>query len=95
MNDIEASFKEYLEVFKQLPIPNKRQEIIHSVNEMTAIFEALASEANISLEYLKSDDILKLKNGTETEDEFLNALLVYVENTKSVIGEYLYKTIEE
>lgn len=95
MNDMEESFKEYLEAFKQLPIPDKRQEIIHSVNEMTAIFEALASEADISLEYLKSDDILKLKNGTETEDEFLNALFVYAENAKSVVGEYLYKVTEE
>ena len=89
MNEIEGSFKEYLEAFKQMDIAGKRQEIIIAINQITGMFDALATSSNISLSYLKSSEILDLKEGIESEDDFLEALLVYIENAKSVLGQYL------
>ena len=90
-DELNNNFKEYLEAFKQLDIPKKRMEIIHSINEITATFDGLASEANIKLTYLKSKEVSELKDGYELEDDYLEALLVYIENAKSVLGEYLVK----
>lgn len=95
MNDINDSFKEYLESFKQMPVFDKRQEIIHAINEITAMFEKFSIESNIQLTYLKSKEVLDLKNGQETEDDYLEALLVYIENAKSVLGQYLLKIVGE
>ena len=91
MNDMEIAFKEYADAFKQMDIPDKRKEIINNINEISAMFDMLATKSNIELSYLRSSDISMLKDGHESEDDYLNALLVYVENAKSLIGQYLLK----
>lgn len=89
MNEIDTAFKEYLTAFKEMETPDKRQEIIHAINEITAIFDMLSNQSNIKPSYLKSNEIFDLKDGFETEDDYLEALLVYIENAKSVLGKYL------
>ena len=89
MNEIENSFKEYVNAFKQMETSDKRKEIIRNINEITAMFDMLAAEANIQLSYLKSSEISELNDGYESEDDYLEALLVYIENAKSVLGQYL------
>ena len=89
MNELEIAFKEYVDSFKQLQTSDKRKEIIRNINEITAMFDILATESNIKLSYLKSNQVSELKDGFESEDDYLEALLVYVENAKSVLGQYL------
>lgn len=91
MDDLEVAFKEYASAFKQMEIPDKRKEIIRNINEISAVFDMLATESNIQLSYLQSNDISELKDGYESEDDYLNALLVYVENAKTLIGQYFLK----
>jgi len=91
MDDLEVAFKEYASAFKQMEIPDKRKEIIRNINEISAVFDMLATESNIQLSYLRSNDISELKDGYESEDDYLNALLVYVENAKTLIGQYFLK----
>lgn len=91
MNEVEIAFKEYVDSFKQMGISDKRKEIIRNINEITAIFDMLASESDIQLSYLKSNEVTELKDGHESEDDYLEALLVYIENAKSVLGQYLAK----
>ena len=92
MNELNGSFNQYLEIFKRLSIPEKRQDIIYAINEITASFASLAEDENINIEYIKSKEITELKNGYESEDDYLEALLVYIENAKNVLGQYLLKT---
>lgn len=95
MNEVEVAFKEYVDAFKQMDTIDKRKEIIRSVNEVTAMFDMLATESNIQLSYLKSNEITDLKDGYGSEDDYLEALLVYIENAKSVLGQYLVKSDTE
>lgn len=95
MNEIEVAFKEYLDAFKQMETIDKRKEIIRNINEVTAIFDMLATESNIQLSYLKSKEVTELKEGYESEDDYLEALLVYIENAKSVLGQYFSKVDSE
>lgn len=91
MNEVELAFKEYVTAFKQMEIADKRKEIIRNINEVTAMFDMLASEAKVEVSYLKSNEVNELKDGYESEDDYLEALLVYIENAKSVLGQYLLK----
>lgn len=91
MNEVEIAFKEYVDAFKQMELIDKRREIIRNINEVTAMFDMLATESNMQLSYLKSHEITELKDGHESEDDYLEALLVYIENAKSVLGQYLAK----
>ena len=95
MNEVEIAFKEYVDAFKQMETIDKRKEIIRNINEVTAMFDMLATESNIQLSYLKSKEIADLKDGYESEDDYLEALLVYIENAKSVLGQYLAKRDEK
>ena len=95
MNEVEIAFKEYVDAFKQMETIDKRKEIIRSINQITAMFDTIASQSNIEISYLKSNEITELKDGYESEDDYLEALLVYIENAKSVLGEYLVKIMGE
>lgn len=95
MNEVEVAFKEYVDAFKQMDIINKRKEIIRNINEVTVMFDMLAAESNMQLSYLKSKEVTDLKDGYESEDDYLEALLVYIENAKSVLGQYLTKVNNE
>ena len=91
---MEIAFKKYVDAFKQMQTIDKRKEIIRNINEVTAMFDMLANESNIQVSYLKSKEVNDLKDGYESEDDYLEALLVYIENAKSVMGQYLDKIIE-
>lgn len=95
MDELGIAFKEYVDAFKQMSTIDKRKEIIRSINEVTAMFEMLANESNLKLSYLKSEEVTDLKDGYESEDDYLEALLVYIENAKSVLGQYLVKVDSE
>lgn len=95
MNEIEFAFKEYIDAFKAMEKVDKRKEIIRNINEITAIFNMIANESNMQLSQLKSNEFLNLEEEFETEDAYLEALLVCIENAKSVIGEYLVNIVGE
>ena len=92
MTEFNNAFNEYMEAFKALDIPDKRMEIINSVKEINAIIDKLADDSNADSNYLKSNDILDMKNGLESEDDFLEALLVYIENFKNLLAQYILLT---
>lgn len=95
MNEVEIAFKEYVDAFKQMETFDKRKEIIRNINEVTVMFEMLATKSNMQVSYLKSNEITELKDGYESEDDYLEALLVYIENAKSILGQYLVKVNNE
>ena len=93
ISELNLAFKEYIEEFKKLTTSEKRMELVDSIKELSGIIDSLAERENKNLEYLKSKEISKLNNGFESEDDFLEALLVYVENSKNLIGQYLIDKI--
>ena len=93
MEDANTLFSEYMYAFKELDISEKRIEIINSIKEVSALMVKLANDDGISLNYLNSKEILNFKNGGEIEEEFLEALLVYIENFKEMLGQYLLNKI--
>ena len=93
MDELGVAFKEYVQAFKELDITDKRIELLNSVKEISALIEYLATQEGMQLSFLKSREILDMKSGQEREDDYLEALLVYVENSKNLLGQYLDKKI--
>ena len=90
MNDeIQLAFKELEETFKLLSTNEKKVEIINSLKEVITLIDALAKREGKELNFLKSKEIDDL----ESEDDFLESLLVYVENIKNLLGLYLIDKI--
>lgn len=91
MKELNEAFNGYLNVFKTLETDEKRNEILTSIKEIIVIFEQLAKIDNIELEYLQNNEIIDIKSKDFTEDDFLEAELVYIETAKNIIGQYLEK----
>ena len=89
MDDINISFHNYIEKFKQMNIMTKREEVLKSIRELVVAMDHIASLDNIQLHYLKSNEINDLKQENVSEDDFLEAMLVYTEVAKNLIGDYL------
>lgn len=89
MDELNLAFNNYIEEVKKLDIKGKRNELINSIKQLTAIFESLANEDKIEIHYLKNREILDLSNDPVSEDDFIEAALVYLEVAKNIIGEYL------
>lgn len=91
MNELNEAFNNYIEEYKKLPVSAKREHIIDSLKEVIAVFDAKAQSEGIQLEYLKSKEILDLNKPDVSEDDYLEAALVYLEIAKQFIGEYFEK----
>ena len=76
----------YIEEFKKQDISTKRKEIIESIKELMALIDALSIEDGIEFQFLKSKEINEFD---KTEDDFLEAIIVYIENLKNSISQYL------
>lgn len=91
MTEKDIALKNYIDAFKQLDIKEKREEYITSLKELLVIFEGLAEADNITLNYIKNNEILDLNKENVSEDDFLEAAMVYLEVSKDIIGQYISK----
>ena len=82
-------FTPVIDSYKRLSLSDKRQEIINELKLMIVIFEKLCDDNNIQYRDIKSKEVLDLKNGAETESDYLEAVFVYIEYLKEVLGSYL------
>lgn len=89
MDELNLAFNEYISEYKKLDKNEKRMEAIDSIKEIGVLVAALAEKENKQLEFLRSREISELNNGLESEDDFLEALMVYIENSKNLLAQYL------
>lgn len=86
MEDRKEIFDNYIESYKLLNIPEKREKLISSLKDLIAVFNFFAESDNIRLDYIRSNQTFDLNN----EEDFLVASMVYLEIAKDIIGQYLY-----
>lgn len=84
-----TAFNDYINEYKKLNLLEKREEYITALKELIVLFEGFASIDNIKLEYLKNNEVLDLNKANVSEDDFLEAAMVYLEVSKDIIGQYL------
>ena len=82
-------FKEILDSYDKLSISNKREEINDELLYLFLLFEGLCASKNIQYRKILDTDIKELISETETEDEFLNNIYVYIQTIKERIGSIL------
>lgn len=86
---LNETFKDYLTEFKTLSINGKRAEVIDNLKEFIAIFDTLAVQEGMKINYLKSNEIKDLYEENVSEEDFLEGIFVYFEVAKSILGQYL------
>lgn len=93
MDELNNQFNNYIEEFKQLDINSKRDEFIRILKEFVVILNVMATNEGIEITFLKNKEILDLQKEYVSEDDFIEAALVYIENAKNIIGEFVEKKL--
>ena len=94
MKELEQSFHEYIEEVKKLDTKGKREELLKSIKEIIVAYTIMSNAEGVELNPLKSREILDLKEGSESEDDFLEAAITYTEIAKNLMGEYLNNKLD-
>lgn len=89
MEEKSKIFNEYIQAFKELDIDEKRKGFIKALKDLIVIFDSMAQQDNIKLEYMRSNEILDLQKEDLSESDFIEASIVYLEIAKDIIGQYL------
>ena len=89
MDEINQEFQEYMDAVKALDTKGKRKELYDSLFHFAKTIQELAQKEGIELHYLQNREIEDLYNENLSEDDYLEAMLVYFEILKNMVGEYL------
>lgn len=85
-------FNEYVEKFKELPLENKKEITIDEMKEVIALLTKLNSDLNIDSKILLNEEILEVSNNKE--DDYVEAIFVYINAIKEAIGTYVDKVTD-
>lgn len=89
MDEINNAFNNYMNEVKKLDTNGKRKELYDSLMNLGNSIVELARLEGIELHYLQNREIDDLFNQNLSEDDYLEAMLVYFEMIKNMVGEYL------
>jgi len=86
-------FNEYVEKFKKLPSKEKKQITIDEMKTVLALLEKLKKDVNINTGIMFNREILDLNHPDATEDDYAEAIFVYINSIKESLSEYLEKIL--
>ena len=82
-------FDNYVEEFKKLSLDEKKKLTIEEFKKIIVLFEKLNQENNNDTEVLFNREILDLNKTNSTEDDYVEAVFVYINTMQELIGNYL------
>ncbi len=85
----DKDFDIYVESYKKLPLIEKKKIIEKEFKEIIGAFDELISRYNVSPKLLFNREILDLNKDDFTEDDFAEAVFVYIYAIKELIGNYV------
>ncbi len=82
------NFEEYMEFFKSQPLKEKQSIIIDQLKMLSALTNTMCKELNISNEILINRELIDLKNSNYTEDDFAEAIIVYINSIQNSLCDF-------
>lgn len=86
-------FNKYVNSFKKLSTGRKKEETIKQMKEMLAFIWLLKEKTGIPFSVLYNREIIDAKDKTVSEDDFVEAVFVYIHIIKEAFAEYVDSTI--
>ena len=86
-------FEDYVTEYKSMDLVNKRKKLVKEVKLMIVILEKICVDNDISFREVKSKEILAINDDNCSESDYLEALFVYIEYLKEILGAYLYNEV--
>ena len=86
-------FELLVESYKQMNEVDKRNALVKEMEKTISILQGVCKEKNITIKDIYIKEILDLKDGKESIDDYLEALFVYIMYLEEILGLYLEKTL--
>ena len=86
----QSVFDEYMEEFTKLDKSLKNKEIVEKEKMIIAYLMNYAEENNIKYDLLTSREINDILDEEGTDDDYLEAMMVYLHNIEELAGSILY-----
>ncbi len=87
-------FNDYIEKFKLLPLQTKKEKTIDEIKLLLATIEKLKTDININEELIFNREILDSTSDNISDDDFVEAVFVYIHMIEESFGHYANKIIE-
>ena len=91
--EIKKNFNAFIEEYKELPLIDKQQTLVNDLKEIIALFQELCRIYRIDYELLVNREILDIKKTNYSEDDFVEAIYVYIQMFKDVLSNFLLQTM--
>ena len=79
-------FTAFMDEFVKLNIDQKNNEIIEKQKLIIAFLFKFAAEHGIEYEFLKSKEIRDIEGTNGTNEDYLEAMMVYTQNIEELLG---------
>ena len=75
-----------MDEFVKLDISQKNSEIVEKQKLILAFLIKFATEHGVSFEFLRSKEISDIEGNNGTNEDYLEAMMVYTQNIEELIG---------
>lgn len=89
------SFDVYIESYKRLPINDKKELVVEEIYKLFSLFEFLNKKPGQEYKVLFNREIIDLKKEDATEDDFVEAMFVYIHIIQEMLSDYIDKNNKE
>lgn len=86
----DSKFNEMIEVFKKLPLKNKKEIVQNDFKELIAVLKEIDKDDYV----LYNKEILDVEKEEQTEDDFVEAIYVYLSSVKEMMSVILLEHLE-
>ena len=90
---MQEDFNEYMEFFKSQPLKEKQSIVIEQLKMLMGLTNTMCKELNVDNEILLNKEIADLNKDNYTEDDFAEALIVYINSIQNSLCEYCNKLV--
>ena len=84
-------FDKYIEAFKKLPLKEKKEITIKKIQKLLSYVDKLNETINNPNKILYNKEIQDIKKTNSTEDDFIEAVLVYIHSIEESLANYIDK----
>lgn len=88
---IQKEFDKYMDEFKQLPLKEKQSITLEQLKMLASLVEEMCKVDNVESELLLNRELVDTNSSDYTQDDFVEAVVVYVNSIQNLICDYNLK----
>lgn len=88
---MQEDFNEYMTFFKSQPLKEKQNIVIEQLKMLTGLTNSMCRELNVKNDILLSKELVDLNKDNYSEDDFAEAVIVYVNSIQNSLCDFSNK----